>query len=249
MAYTIGQFFPSQEKIGALTHSAGTLTLAASHVKVGGVGVSVDNLSKTLSGLSANTLYFVYLVISAGIPQLVESINDDDVGPAGFTAWKQLGAFLTDALGNYSVGIDTRKEPLQYAVKSDTTTYTSSTSTTAFSNVPPGTYLVIAAMNRVAIPPDKHARIALKVNGNYISNLGDSLQNGQIGYTTTGSLSGENNVFPQGVSDSGIVVLSQPFNSIDVEFDIAPGAEIIGYRVHLLKLSNLTNINVGTAWD
>jgi hypothetical protein len=86
----------TEDKIGAISYT-GTINLAASWITIGGQQYRTSALSVALPTLIENGLYMVYVVISAGIPTLVISQNVNSVGPAGFLAWKLVGAFYSTA--------------------------------------------------------------------------------------------------------------------------------------------------------
>lgn len=46
--------------------------------------------------LTANAIYMIYAVRSGGVVSLVASTNANSVGPVGYTAWKLVGALLTN---------------------------------------------------------------------------------------------------------------------------------------------------------
>jgi len=62
-----------------------------------------SDLSVGLS-MSANTLYFVYLVRSGGVNSLVYSVNPNSIGPAGYSLWKLVGAFYSNGLTSVVFG-------------------------------------------------------------------------------------------------------------------------------------------------
>ena len=117
----IGQFFSSEEKIGSLTESGGVLTLAPSHLKIGGLGVSTDALTLTLSGLVSGNIYMVYVVLNAGVPQLVIDTNYNSVGPTGYTEWVLVGAFTATAGNVFGFFQDINTPIREYAYNTDVT--------------------------------------------------------------------------------------------------------------------------------
>lgn len=90
----MAQRFLGGDTIGSLSQNAGTITLAASRLTIGGQQYKTSALTVTPS-LAANRMYCLYVVLSAGIPTLVSSLNLNSVGPAGFTSWKLVGAFVS----------------------------------------------------------------------------------------------------------------------------------------------------------
>lgn len=85
------------DKIGNLSESGGTITLAPSVLTIGGQQFRTQALSVTPSGTIAETWYRVYSVLNSGVPQLVVSTNNNSQGPAGYNAWKLVGVFYTGA--------------------------------------------------------------------------------------------------------------------------------------------------------
>lgn len=84
------------DKIGALSESGGSLFLSPSTLTIGGQQYrTTSTISIMLSSLTANRRYQVFAVINSGNVELVTSLNNNDVGPAGYTAWKLVGAFYT----------------------------------------------------------------------------------------------------------------------------------------------------------
>lgn len=100
----MGQILKS-DKIGALTESGGSITLAASsadptYITVGGqqykATTPITRSSTADGALSANSVYFIYAVVSSGVLDLRFSSNPNITGPSGFSSWKMLGAFYTN---------------------------------------------------------------------------------------------------------------------------------------------------------
>lgn len=89
------------DKIGTLSHSAGTITLTTSRLTIGGQQyVNSSALSRLITTdvtLVANNLYMIYAVRNAGNTELRISSNVNSVGPAGFLSWKLVGAFYATA--------------------------------------------------------------------------------------------------------------------------------------------------------
>lgn len=86
------------EKIPSLVVSGSTASLTP----VGSIQVNIgpqsyrttSTLSATLAGLTAGSLYMVYLVPSNGSIILVISANVNSVGPAGYSNWRLVGGIL-----------------------------------------------------------------------------------------------------------------------------------------------------------
>ena len=88
-----------QDKIGSLSEAGGTMTLAPSILTIGGKQYDTEaSLNVSWGGSAQATLYMIYAVVSGGTVQLVTSTNYNSVGPAGYNAWKLVGA--------YSIGYD-----------------------------------------------------------------------------------------------------------------------------------------------
>lgn len=88
-----------EDKIGAISHLAGVITLEASSLTIGGQQFKTSTLTRTITTdvtLTANTMYMVYAVQSGGVVSLKISTNVNSVGPAGFVSWKLVGAFNTN---------------------------------------------------------------------------------------------------------------------------------------------------------
>lgn len=94
-----------EDKIGALSHSSGSITLAASKITIGGQQYITSALTRAIATdltMTSNGLYMIYAVVSGGVVDLRFSTNFNSVGPVGFTSWKLVGAFYSD--GQTSVG-------------------------------------------------------------------------------------------------------------------------------------------------
>jgi len=126
-----------QDKIGALSHNAGIITLPASTLTIGGQQYVTSSLTRTIATdvtMTANTRYQIYAVVSGGVIVLRISSNENSVGPSGFTAWKLVGCFrsnglVTPAFGSFVniTGIP-RSEDIEY-----TPTFTNYGTVTAIS--------------------------------------------------------------------------------------------------------------------
>lgn len=81
------------ESIGALSVVGSVIALGPSRLNLGGRQyVTTTSLQVTMSALTANTLYYLYVTLSAGVPVLSISTSVNSVGP-GATLWKLVGAF------------------------------------------------------------------------------------------------------------------------------------------------------------
>jgi hypothetical protein len=127
------------DKIGTMSQSAGVITMAASIgvpaiLTIGGTQYTVtSNLTRTIATdvtLTLQNLYMVYAVVSAGVATLRVSTNLNSVGPAGFTSWKLVGAFYTDASAAFIDFVSAK------SITPSTTQKITSTSPTTY-NVPP----------------------------------------------------------------------------------------------------------------
>jgi len=97
----MGQYFPSMANIGSLSESGGTVTLADSHLRIGGQGYQTGSLDLALGTMTANTRYQIYAVVSSGSVILVKSTNENSVGPAGYDSWKLVGSLYSEAADTF----------------------------------------------------------------------------------------------------------------------------------------------------
>lgn len=92
-------FLTKPDSIGALTYSSGVITLQPSRLTIGGQQYRTPTLNVALSGLTANTLYMLFVVMTGPSSfQLVVSANYNSVGPVGYTRWKLVGAFYSNGV-------------------------------------------------------------------------------------------------------------------------------------------------------
>ena len=113
----MAQRFLGSDTIGSLSQGSGTFTLAASRLTIGGQQYKTSALSVTPT-LAANTMYCLYVVLSSGVLTLVSSTNVNSVGPAGFSSWKLVGAYVTNYLSAF-----TRFLPIEGIVTLSLTVY------------------------------------------------------------------------------------------------------------------------------
>lgn len=102
----------TQDKIGALSLSGGTdILMAAStstpaYLTIGGQQYAItSNLTRTISTdvtLAASSIYQIFAVVSGGVVALRISTNGVATGPVGFTSWKLLGSFYTNAASTFA---------------------------------------------------------------------------------------------------------------------------------------------------
>lgn len=88
------------DKIGLISHSGGIISLAASRLTIGGQQYITSQISRTISSdltMTATNQYMVYAVRNSGNTELRISSNVNSIGPAGFSSWKLVGAFLTNS--------------------------------------------------------------------------------------------------------------------------------------------------------
>ncbi len=86
-----------EDKIGALSHNAGIISMAPSKLTIGGQQyVTTTTLQYALPALTANTLYMIYAVQSGGVVSLVQSVNVNSMGPVGYSSWKLVGAYYAN---------------------------------------------------------------------------------------------------------------------------------------------------------
>lgn len=77
---------------------------SGSFVTIAGIQYAVtSNIDAVLPALSANSLYFMYAVISGGAVTLTISQNVNSVGP-GTSAWRLVGAFYSNGLNSVGFG-------------------------------------------------------------------------------------------------------------------------------------------------
>ena len=96
-----------EDKIGALSHSSGVITLADSRLSIGGQQYITSSLNRTISTdvtITANTLYMIFAIVSGGTVSLRVSTNVNSIGPSGFTAWKLVGAFMSSGEASPAFG-------------------------------------------------------------------------------------------------------------------------------------------------
>lgn len=84
------------DKIGILSHSAGSITLAASVLTIGGQQYITGPLTRAITAdvsFVMNQRYQIYAIQTAGVVSLKFSSNENSVGPSGSTSWKLVGSF------------------------------------------------------------------------------------------------------------------------------------------------------------
>lgn len=100
-----------EDKIGNLSHNAGDIAMSASSgspawLSIGGQQYRItSNLVRTITTdvtLTLQNLYYVYAVISGGIPVIRISTNVNSVGPSGFSSWLLIGAFYTNTAAAFN---------------------------------------------------------------------------------------------------------------------------------------------------
>jgi len=112
----VGQFFGLETMTRLIKTSTTTVQLPSGvQTRVGGYGVTLDtalNLNTAVSGLggidigsiAASSTYYVYLVISSGVPYLIASLSAN--APTGFLAYKKIGRFETETTSIVMYGWD-----------------------------------------------------------------------------------------------------------------------------------------------
>ena len=94
-----------QDKIGALSHAGGNISMAPSILTIGGRQFETTSItSVALPSLAANNRYQVFAVNNAGTVELVISQNENSVGPAGWDAWKLVGSLYSNGLSSVGFG-------------------------------------------------------------------------------------------------------------------------------------------------
>lgn len=94
------------DKILNLAHNLGVISIqAGSILTIGGLQYETD-AQKTIAlpVMTAHNRYQVYAVISGGDVALAISTNENSVGPVGFTSWKLIGCFMTNAQSPIAFG-------------------------------------------------------------------------------------------------------------------------------------------------
>lgn len=125
-------FKQGEDKIGTLTQNAGTISLAASLLTIGGQQYRTAALSRLISTdltMTANVLYIVYAILNGSTVELRVSANMNSVGPAGFSAWCIVGAFVSGSTSAFASFIPITGLPILNA------NYTSNTTVTLNANV------------------------------------------------------------------------------------------------------------------
>jgi len=112
-----------EDEIGVLSELANAITLASSILTIGGQQYSTSSLNVAADISSATTQYHIYAVLNAGNVELVTSLNDDSVGPAGYSAWKRVGSYFTDTVINfdYFVTDGVKKQSMEFSNKAGIT--------------------------------------------------------------------------------------------------------------------------------
>ena len=103
-----------QDKIGALSHNAGIITIQASTITIGGQQYVTSSLTRTIATdltMAANTRYQIYAVVSGGVVALRISANENSVGPSGFTAWKLVGSLYSNGSSTFGSFVNTSGSP------------------------------------------------------------------------------------------------------------------------------------------
>ena len=103
------------DKIGTLSENAGTITLQASTLTIGGQQkiTGVLNIAGDFGSKNVNSLYYIYAVITGGVVSLV--IEDDSrpnsVGPSGYVVWRLVGAFYVDGVMGFGSFVNIEGKP------------------------------------------------------------------------------------------------------------------------------------------
>lgn len=91
-------FNQGAEQIGVMSHNGGLLSLAPSLLKIGGLWRrTIATIQVAVPAVMLpNTRYQVFAVdAGGGAVSLVVSINENSVGPAGYTRWALVGSFYS----------------------------------------------------------------------------------------------------------------------------------------------------------
>lgn len=98
------------DKIGALSHSGGVITLTSSTASpswltIGGQQYRLtSNTARTIATdvtMTTNARYQIFAVVVGGVVQLRVSSNENSVGPTGFLSWKLVGSFQSNRLSAF----------------------------------------------------------------------------------------------------------------------------------------------------
>lgn len=89
---TTVQLAASAVTLGGLQYDTGTLQILTVTSGAGGIDVG---------SVAANSIYYVYVVLNAGVEALTASL--DTSAPTGFAVYKKVGAFTTNSSTNVSV--------------------------------------------------------------------------------------------------------------------------------------------------
>ena len=101
-------FLTKPDKIGAISHSSGVISLQPSILTVGGQQFTTGVLNYTITGLSASTKYNLFAVAVGATISLVPSTNSITTGPTGYTKFLYLRSFMTNgssAFGSFAGAI------------------------------------------------------------------------------------------------------------------------------------------------
>lgn len=101
-------FLTKPDKIGAISHSSGVISLQPSILTVGGQQFTTGVLNYTITGLSASTKYNLFAVAVGATVSLVPSTNSITTGPTGYTKFLYLRSFMTNgssAFGSFAGAI------------------------------------------------------------------------------------------------------------------------------------------------
>lgn len=101
------------DRLTNLSHSSGTVFMPAGAVlTIGGLQFTTDaQKSVSLPAMSANLRYQIFAVRSGNDVALVVSINENSVGPTGYTSWRLVGSLHANETGAFGSFLNITNKP------------------------------------------------------------------------------------------------------------------------------------------
>jgi hypothetical protein len=100
------------EKLGKLTQVSTTISVGAGVFNIGGQQYRTTSaISMTIPTVAVNQLYMLYLVIVGTTLTLVQDTALNSVGPTGYTAWRLVGAYYSNATNGFGGFVSIRGTP------------------------------------------------------------------------------------------------------------------------------------------
>jgi len=107
----MGKIF-RQDRLGALQHSGGNITLGPSILTIGGQQFETSaTISRPLPGIGLNSRAQVFAVIVSGAVELRIDVAENSAGPLGFNAWKLVGSLYTNNAGAFGSFVNIEGTP------------------------------------------------------------------------------------------------------------------------------------------